>query len=51
MDRAEKHAELIKKLEEAHEIADRLNDEIAVSLIERVLRYARIASNSRPKKP
>ena len=44
----EKHEELIKRLEEALNIADHLNDEVAVALIERVLRYLRAVSNARP---
>ena len=44
----EKREELIKKLEEAHDIADHLNDEVAVALIERALRYIRAVPNARP---
>ena len=44
----EKREELIKKLEEAHDIADYLCDEIAVSLIERALRYMRAVSDAKP---
>ena len=49
MEKADKYAKLIKALEDAHSIADELNDEIAVALIERALRYIRTISNYKRK--
>ena len=49
MENADKYAKLIKALEDAHSIADELNDEIAVALIERALRYIRNISNYKRK--
>jgi hypothetical protein len=48
MDRSAKIEELIKKLQEAHTIADELNDDVQLSLIERALRHARILPELRP---
>ena len=48
MDRLAKIEDLIRKLEEAHRIADELNDDIQLSLIERALRHARILPELRP---
>jgi len=42
MDRSAKVEELIRKLEEAHAIADELSDDVQLALIERALRHARI---------
>lgn len=51
MDNSDKHVELIKTLEHAREVADQLNDEVAVSLVERALRHAHTISDFRPTKP
>lgn len=44
MDKSIRHDELVKKLEEALEIADQINDDVAVALVERALRHARTIS-------
>lgn len=47
MEKSNKNRELLKKLEEAVAIADELNDEIALALIERALRHACVISKRR----
>lgn len=50
MGKTDKYVELIKALEDAQSIAVDLNDEVAIALIERALRYISTISSYKPKR-